>query len=663
MPRIGLAGDIDTGVASSSSGLRAIAAPRQRVGDLSSGINAAANALVDASVEELEKDAERESRNLLSEYYEGTRSILHGREEDGSDGYLNQKSMKAVDGRFDSERRLREHHDRMAERARELGVYDRVQGAFNSRHEGSLTKIDVHVKTQRDIANEQSFNTRQKNLSAEAEAASAVNDHYTVNLNARLSGATAKKYAADQGMDEKRQNRAALEAESAIHVDHIQRLALTDAAAAKAYFEGDGKDFKGVKDRIDGNQHGDIAEVLRTASTKDWAIDHAIAIVGQRKSDSTLSDMLSMADEAVEAEGKSPEHRDELRQRVTDRYKVEVLSENQERTARMQGVLDGIPADASLGVQYAAVIARTKDPKDRAELNRLLKERIAIKQAIEDEQEEDAFTALSLAARADPDKPLDPKLLKHITDTRQLAYFDKVRKEARDAKAGRLTDRPTTQAGANAFFAADENGTLEKWNFAKVSAELEYAVSQDYWRNQVLPRWTEKRLAARKSVAKSQADAAKEAAKGVLADAALIEATAQDAGFTKKGNPLEYARFQLGFQDAVAEWKRANPKGTLTPTQKRTILDDMKRTKFLMKRGSFSSNIKFENRRSLRGITQDQLDFVTTKLLGEGVDPREKFLFQSNFQKMVDGVIATSPPYSHDKLVRYWKQIKEAKGF
>ena len=198
------------------------------------------------------EDAEREARDLDTQFSKAIRTLQLGDGTDANAGYLSLRGQSAIDGREAHLKALEALQETMLEKASSDRVRGLVSRAFTSRLESALDTSVRHFGRQRDVADDASFNAHQAAIADDAAVLGGRGDDKGVEALAALAGAQAAAYAEQTGAD------PAFEAEAAITnilVAEIDRRALDDPDAAREFFEDHRED-------IDGRQHIKIEKML-----------------------------------------------------------------------------------------------------------------------------------------------------------------------------------------------------------------------------------------------------------------------------------------------------------------------------------------------------------------------------------------------------------------
>ena len=201
------------------------------------------------------EDAEREARDLDTQYSNAVRALQLGDGTDANPGFLNLQGQAAIDAREAHMRRLEKLQETMLEKASSDRVRSLVSGPFSSRLNSALNSSVVHFGRQRRVANDASFKSHQAAIADDAAVLGAAGDVVGVERLATLAGAQAAAHAEQTGAD------PAFEAEAAVSgilVSEIERRAVTDVDAAREFFEEH-------RDDIDGRQHTKIQVALDRA--------------------------------------------------------------------------------------------------------------------------------------------------------------------------------------------------------------------------------------------------------------------------------------------------------------------------------------------------------------------------------------------------------------
>ena len=201
------------------------------------------------------EDAEREARDLDTEYSNSLRALQLGDGTDANPGYLNLRGEAAIGGREAHLKALENLQKTMLEKASSDRVRGIVSRAFDSRLKSALDSSAVHFGNQRDVANKASFDAHQAAIADDAAVAGAAGDTEGVEELAALAGAQAAEYALQTGKDPVLESEAAV---SVILTSEIERRALEDPDSARDYFEQHRGD-------IDGRQHNAIEVLLGRA--------------------------------------------------------------------------------------------------------------------------------------------------------------------------------------------------------------------------------------------------------------------------------------------------------------------------------------------------------------------------------------------------------------
>lgn len=201
------------------------------------------------------EDAEREARDLDTEFSNSLRLLQFGDGTDANPGFLNLKGQAALDSR---EAHIEALENLQASTLKKTSS-DRVRGllaqTLDSRSRTALDKSAAHFGRQREVANKASFDAHQAAIADDAAVAGAAGDAEGFEMQATLAGANAAKRALDTGADPALATEAAI---TKILTREIERRALIDPASAREFFEKH-------RDDIDGRKHNTIEAKIISA--------------------------------------------------------------------------------------------------------------------------------------------------------------------------------------------------------------------------------------------------------------------------------------------------------------------------------------------------------------------------------------------------------------
>lgn len=313
------------------------------------------------------EDAEREARNLDTEYSRGIRLRLHGDGTEENPGFLNQRGENAIQSRQAFEADLEAFKKQMLGKASNDRVRRAIEGAFANRLESTLSRGAIHSEKERNVANDAAIASRKQELQDSAAA-----DPARVDLNARLIQDEAERQAMGKGLGKEAAKTAGQIAATGIHIAEITRLSSIDADLARQHFEKN-------KARIDGTRHNDIETILKGGEVRQWAQGVAETITSEG---GTLSERLAKARKAAPTAAKQ----DELVARVQARFQEQERSDSAELLKRTVSTADSISAGgATIGAQLA-LAKDIKDPRVRTAVEARLKANEATRKSLATEK-------------------------------------------------------------------------------------------------------------------------------------------------------------------------------------------------------------------------------------------------------------------------------------
>lgn len=227
-------------------------APQRAVADAAGDVARITSAFAEKFERE---DAEREARDLDTEYSNRLRVLQLGDGTDENLGFLNLRGQTAIDGREAHIAALEELQKTMLDRASSGRVGALVSRAFSNRLGTALNRSATHFGTQRNVANKASFEAHQAATADDAAVLGASGDTEGVLELATLAGAQAAAFAQQTGADPGFETDAAI---TSILISEIERRAIDDPASAREFFEEHRGD-------IDGRQHNAIEIALDRA--------------------------------------------------------------------------------------------------------------------------------------------------------------------------------------------------------------------------------------------------------------------------------------------------------------------------------------------------------------------------------------------------------------
>lgn len=206
------------------------------------------------------EDAEREARDLDTEFSKAVRMLQLGDGTDANPGFLNLKGQAALDARETHIEALENLGASTLKKPSSDRVRGLVERAINSRLGSALNNSASHFGRQREVANAASFQAHQAAIADDAAVRGAAGDAEGVAELATLAGAQAAAHAEQTGAD------PTFEAEAAITnilINEIERrIATDDPVSARAFFEEH-------RDNIDGRQHTKIEVALDRAERQE----------------------------------------------------------------------------------------------------------------------------------------------------------------------------------------------------------------------------------------------------------------------------------------------------------------------------------------------------------------------------------------------------------
>ncbi|HUT56424.1 MAG TPA: hypothetical protein VNA25_00960, partial [Phycisphaerae bacterium] len=195
-----------------------------------------------------QEDAEREARDLTTEYSKRLLVLQEGDGTPANPGYKNLRGQAAIDAREAHTAALEKAREEVLAKASGSRVTKIIGSAFDARHRSALTNSVIHFGNQRRFANEQSRLAYRGAIMDEAAVAGKDGDTAQVVFLSKLLAAQEEAWAKETGKDPTLMAEAA---RSGILVAEIERSAAVDADVARVFFEKN-------KALIDGRLHAGI---------------------------------------------------------------------------------------------------------------------------------------------------------------------------------------------------------------------------------------------------------------------------------------------------------------------------------------------------------------------------------------------------------------------